>query len=110
MDLEDQLRNLFPDHKPEEPNEPEESPDPGFWIPQDTVDCVYEKRKGKPVTVIRNYNGTREDLNALASMLKKELHVGGGVKNEQIVIQGDYRDRIMNILKEYGFHIRRVGG
>lgn len=110
MDLKDQLKNLFPDHEPEENAQNEPKEDLGFWIPPHTVDCVYEKRKGKPVTVIRNYMGTKDDLTSLASTLKKELHVGGGIKNEEIVIQGDYRERIMNILKEFGFQIRRVGG
>ncbi len=110
MDLEDQLRSLFPDHKPEEADKPEEPAERAFWIPPHTVDCVYEKRKGKPVTIIRNYNGTPKDFNALASELKKNLHVGGGIKKEEIVIQGDYRDRIMELLESYGFDIRRVGG
>lgn len=110
MDLEDQLRNLFPDHKPENPDPAGDEETPPFWIPPHVVDCVYEKRKGKAVAVIRNYNGTAQDLSALASELKKLLHVGGGIKGEDIVIQGDVRDKIMDILKSHGFKVRRVGG
>ena len=72
--------------------------------------CKYEKRKGKPVTVIEGYNGAEADFKILAKELKTYLGVGGTVKNDTILIQGDYRDTIMQLLKEKGFKVKRIGG
>ncbi len=108
MDLQDQLNNLFPDHVPtEEPKEIEES---SLWLQDEPLLCKYEKRKGKPITIIEGYNGADEDFKQLAKEIKKLLSVGGSFKNDQIIIQGDYRDKIMNFLKGKGFNVKRVGG
>ncbi|NAS13172.1 translation initiation factor [Poritiphilus flavus] len=108
MDLQDQLKNLFPDHQPE----PEESPKEGadIWLQQEPIICKYEKRKGKPVTILEGYNGADEDFKRLASLIKKNLSVGGSFKKEIVIIQGDYRDKIMAMLKDLGFNVKRVGG
>ncbi|WP_088341115.1 translation initiation factor [Robiginitalea sediminis] len=112
MDLADQLRNLFPDHEPDEPgnSRSEEGNDHGLWLQEAPIRCVYEKRKGKPVTVLEGYTGADSDFRELTRMLKRELHVGGSYKDDRIVIQGDYRDRIMDFLKDLGFKVKRVGG
>ncbi len=108
MDLQDQLKNLFPDHNPsEEPNKKEES---SLWLQEDPLICKYEKRKGKPITIIEGYTGADSDFKQLAKELKKFLSVGGSFKNEKIIIQGDYRDKIMDFLKNKGFKVKRVGG
>ena len=72
--------------------------------------CKYEKRKGKPITILEGYNGADEDFKKLAQHLKTNLSVGGSYKHERIIIQGDYRDKIMEILVEIGFNVKRVGG
>jgi len=110
MDLQDQLKKLFPDHVQEAQHAETKNTEPDVWLQEEPLCCKYEKRKGKPTTVIEGYNGASKDFKRLASLLKKELNVGGGIKNEQIVIQGDFRDRIMTILEEMGFHVKRVGG
>jgi translation initiation factor 1 len=72
--------------------------------------CKYEKRKGKPITIIEGYTGASEDFKKLAKELKTTLSVGGSFKDDAIIIQGDYRDKIMAILKIKGFKVKRVGG
>lgn len=109
MDLQDQLKNLFPDHVSSEP-ESEGNVENKIWLQDEPILCKYEKRKGKPTTVIAGYTGAYEDFKKLAKELKTKLSVGGSFKNEEIIIQGDYRDQIMNMLKEKGFKVKRVGG
>lgn len=109
MDLQDQLKNLFPKHKPSEPEKPNEG-SKGIWMQEAPIICKYEKRKGKPITILEGYTGAIEDFKALAKELKKKLSVGGSFKDGKIIIQGDFRDKIMQMLKEKGFSVKRVGG
>ncbi len=109
MDLQEQLKNLFPDHEVSESTE-EANKDDSIWLQDDPIICKYEKRKGKPITILEGYNGTIEDFKKLAKELKTKLSVGGSFKDDKIIIQGDYRDKIMVILKNKGFHVKRVGG
>jgi len=80
------------------------------WLQDDPIICKYEKRKGKPITILEGYNGATEDFKKLAKELKTKLSVGGSFKDEKIIIQGDYRNKIMAILKDKGFNVKRVGG
>lgn len=109
MDLQDQLKKLFPEHTPSEVSS-ETDPEPTLWMQDEPLICKYEKRKGKPITIIEGYTGADEDFKQLAKELKQYLSVGGSFKNEQIIIQGDYRDKIMKFLKDKGFKTKRVGG
>lgn len=108
MDLQDQLKNLFPKHTPEE--KLEVITENSIWMQDDPIICKYEKRKGKPITILEGYTGADEDFKKLAKELKTKLSVGGSFKDNKIIIQGDYRDRIMTLLKEKGFKVKRVGG
>jgi translation initiation factor 1 len=109
MDLQDQLKNLFPDHVTlpevavaEEPHQ--------LYVQKEHMICKFEKRKGKATTIIEGYEGTDEDFKILAKEIKTKLSVGGTFKDDAIIIQGDYRDKIMEILKVKGFKVKRVGG
>ena len=108
MDLQDQLKNLFPDHIPKKEDIVKERSD--IWMQEDPIICKYEKRKGKPITILEGYTGATEDFKKLAKELKTKLSVGGSFKDDKIIIQGDYRDKIMAMLKEKGFNVKRVGG
>ena len=108
MDFKDQLKNLFPEHQPTV--EDTQIEDSSIWMQEEPMICKYEKRKGKPTTIIEGYTGADSDFKQLAKEIKKLLSVGGSFKNEQIIIQGDYRDKIMEILQNKGFSVKRVGG
>lgn len=109
MDLQDQLKNLFPDHEPQDqPVEKEKKSD--LWLQDTPIICKYEKRKGKPITILEGYTGATDDFKKLAKQIKTTLSVGGSYKDDKIIIQGDYRNQIMEILKQKGFKVKRVGG
>lgn len=110
MDLQEQLKNLFPDHIEQETNDSKSKKESRIWMQDDPIICKYEKRKGKPITILEGYTGASSDFKALAKELKNKLSVGGSYKDEKIIIQGDYRDKIMAILKAKGFTVKRVGG
>ncbi|NCT09728.1 MAG: translation initiation factor [Flavobacteriia bacterium] len=107
MDLRDQLKNLFPEHVVK--NEPDKEKNT-FWWQNEPLICKYEKRKGKPITIIEGFNGTTNDFKLLAKEIKTLFSVGGSFKDDTIIIQGDYRDKIMKLLQEKGFKVKRVGG
>ena len=109
MDLQDQLKNLFPDHIPSPEEIMEEQPHE-LLIQKEPLICKFEKRKGKVNTIIEGYEGETEDFKILAKEIKQFLGVGGSFKDDQIIIQGDYRDKIMSFLKDKGFKVKRVGG
>ncbi len=109
MSLEDQLKNLFPDHQPEKQEITKKSQQK-IWLQDAPIICKYEKRKGKPITILEGYTGADKDFKILAKELKTKLSVGGTFKNGAIIIQGDYRDKIMEMLEEKGFKVKRVGG
>ncbi len=107
MDLRDQLKNLFPDHEEQDFEMPEEQ-----FVQKEPLVCKYEKkgRNGKPVTLIEGFEGSDDDLKKISKTIKTTLGIGGSEKDGTIIIQGDNRDKIMNILKEMGYKTKRVGG
>jgi len=109
MDLQDQLKELFPEHVSED-SEPEQDEGSKIRMQSDPIICKYEKRKGKPVTILEGYTGAPRDFKLLTKELKTTLSVGGSFKDDKIIIQGDFRDKIMQILGQKGFAVKRVGG
>ena len=68
------------------------------------------KRGGKILTVIRGYVGNTQNFNELARELKKSCGVGGSVKNDEILIQGNVREKVLSILTEKGYSAKLSGG
>lgn len=60
-------------------------------------------RGGKTVTLVKGFVGCEADLNALCKLLKQKCGVGGTAKDGEIIIQGDHRQRLLEILKKEGY-------
>ena len=60
-------------------------------------------RGGKTVTIVRNFIGSDEDMKELGRMLKTRCGVGGSTKHGEILIQGDFKQRVIEILKQEGY-------
>uniref|UniRef100_UPI00404A2A20 translation initiation factor n=1 Tax=Flavobacterium sp. TaxID=239 RepID=UPI00404A2A20 len=69
-----------------------------------------KNRAGKTATIIKGFQGSDADLKALAKELKTLCGVGGTQKDGEIIIQGNFRDKIMEFLNAKGYKIKRVGG
>ncbi len=68
------------------------------------------QRGGKVATIVKGFVGTSDDLKELARHLKSKCGVGGAAKDGEIIIQGDCRDRVVEILTNSGYRCKRAGG
>lgn len=64
-----------------------------------------ERRYGKAVTIVEGFDPSAIDLDELASELKSHLATGGTVDDGRIELQGDHRDRLLELLEDRGFSV-----
>ena len=97
-----------PDYQPWEEEEVEETLEPA----QQNLRIWLEKggRGGKVASVIKGFVGAEDDLKELAKELKSKIGTGGNAKNGEIIIQGDHRDKIQNLLSQAGYKSKKAGG
>lgn len=99
-----QFDNLAPDPEPQQPEAT------AFEKQQLEAHFSNKGRAGKTVTLIKGFEGELQDLKALAKTLKNAVGVGGTVKNGEIIIQGNYREQLIQLLTDMGHQVKRVGG
>lgn len=77
---------------------------------QNLVVAIERKnRGGKTVTLVKGFIGTEADLTDLAKKLKTKCGVGGTAKDGEIIIQGEFKTRIADLLKEWGYRVKISG-
>ncbi len=91
-------KDFFNDFPAEEPGETLPKEKQKLRVKLDT-----KQRAGKVVTLVDFFVGTNEDMEALAKQLKTKCGTGGSVKDGFIIIQGDYKEKIIAWLKDWGY-------
>lgn len=100
------LSNTLQDTRsPNQNEQPVEEKNKTTTVRQDLI-IRFEKRNGKPATIVSHFQGSEAELKELAAALKKHLGVGGSAKDDEILIQGDVRNKVADFLRKQGHLVR----
>lgn len=69
-----------------------------------------KRRKGKTVTLVEGFKGSEDELKSLASYLKSQCGVGGTAKDGEIIIQGEFKEKVKDLLVKKGFSNTKTAG
>jgi translation initiation factor 1 len=75
---------------------------------KDPLRVEMDKRNGKPATLISEFQGSDDELKELAKILKVKCSSGGSSRDGEILIQGDFREKIAGLLSELGYKVKRI--
>jgi translation initiation factor 1 len=107
MDWKEQLNRLLPeDYQPENESSNEEATE--SKAVRQTLRVELDRRNGKPATIVSEFEGTDEALKNLAQTLRKACSAGGSQRDGEILIQGDFRQKVAEILQNMGYKVKKI--
>tara|TARA_B100001758_G_C18235235_1_gene517523 strand:- start:90 stop:428 length:339 start_codon:yes stop_codon:yes gene_type:complete len=98
------------------------STDPSFNFEYENKECknikpeeqllkvfIDKQRSGRTTIIIKDFIGSKDELKSLAQYLKRRCSVGGSIKGKDVIIQGNIREKIIDLLIDKGYKYKRIG-
>ena len=107
-DWKDRLDVVFSTNPDFSYNTEEERPTASIPPSKQTLRVELDKRNGKPATLITEFQGSDDELKELAKTLKVKCGAGGSQRDGEILIQGDFRVKVAELLLELGYKVKKI--